>query len=92
MVLQQEGVHSPKFKVGQVRIINYSPNKNIIGGYTRLPIYARGKENYSSSQRSCFARCQSHDLGDSPEHLYTAEFLSTELWGNKDGNQKIYLY
>ena len=29
-----------------------------------------------------------HDLGDSPEHLYTVEFLSTELWGNKDGNQK----
>ena len=29
-----------------------------------------------------------HDLGDLPEHLYTVEFLSTELWGDKDGNQK----
>ena len=94
MVLQQEVLHSPKFKVGQeVRTINYSPNKNIIGGHTRLPIYARGKKGkvILHHKGHVLPDASAHDLGDSPEHLYTVEFLSTELWGDKDGNQKDFI-
>ena len=87
----REVLHSPKFKVGQeVRTINYSPNKNMIGGHTRLPIYARGKKGkvILHHKGHVLPDASAHDLGDSPEHLYTVEFLSTELWGDKDGNQK----
>ena len=87
----REVLDSPKFKVGQeVRTINYSPNKNIIGGHTRLPIYARGKKGkvILHHKGHVLPDASAHDLGDSPEHLYTVEFLSTELWGDKDGNQK----
>ena len=56
----------------------------------RLPIYARGKKGkvILHHKGHVLPDASAHDLGDSPEHLYTVEFSSTELWGDKDGNQK----
>ena len=35
----------PKYKIGDlVKTLNFSPNIYKIGGHTRLPIYARGKQ------------------------------------------------
>ena len=86
----REVIHSPKFKVGQeVRTINYSPNKNIIGGIQVAYLCQRKKGKVILHHKGhVLPDASAHDLGDSPEHLYTVEFLSTELWGDKDGNQK----
>ena len=87
---KRKNLEKPKYKIGdQVKTLNFSPNIYKIGGHTRLPIYARGKQGkvILHHQSHVLPDKSAHDLGDGQEHLYTVEFLSNELWGNTNGNE-----
>jgi len=69
----------PHFKAGQrVRARNMHP-----AGHTRLPQYVRGKTGTIVRDHGVFVfpDKNAHFLGESPQHLYSVRFQSTELWG-----------
>ena len=87
---KREDLKEPKYKIGDlVKTLNFSPNIYKIGGHTRLPIYARGKQGKIILQHDSHVLPDksAHDLGDGQEHLYTVEFTSNELWGITNGNK-----
>ena len=87
---------SPVFNIGDKVITqNYSPNKDISGGHTRLPKYAMGRVGviHSYNNNHVFPDKNAHDLGENPLPLYTVEFKSSEIWGElaENENDSIFL-
>ena len=74
-------VDAPRaFAVGdRVRIRPGAP----LGGHTRMPAYVRGKSGAVSALRPAQVLPDSaaHFQGEAPEHVYSVEFDSHELWG-----------
>ncbi|MFW0794653.1 nitrile hydratase subunit beta [Gordonia sp. CPCC 205515] len=80
----------PRFSVGDVvRVNDSSPF-----GHTRRARYIRGKVATIVAHRGSFIYPDTagNGLGENPEHVYTIEFTSTELWGahDADPNGKVY--
>ncbi len=70
---------APAFSVGErVRAKNMSPP-----GHTRLPRYVRGHSGVVESVQpaSVLPDTNAHFAGENPQHVYTVEFDSHELWG-----------
>ena len=53
-------------------------------GHTRLPGYVRGRTGTVSALRpsALLPDTNAHFEGENPQHVYTVEFDSTELWGD----------
>ena len=53
------------------------------GGHTRMPGYIRGRTGTVHALRpaALLPDTNAHFLGENPQHVYTVEFNSTELWG-----------
>lgn len=69
----------PAFAVGQ-RVTTPSIGKS---GHTRLPGYARGRRGVVVAHRppAVLPDATAHFTGEDPQHVYTVEYQSTELWG-----------
>jgi nitrile hydratase subunit beta len=69
----------PKFSVGQA-VCAKSFHKS---GHTRLPAYVRGHAGVIRALRpaSVLPDSNAHFKGEDPQHVYTVEFTSSELWG-----------
>ena len=54
------------------------------GGHTRLPGYIRGRTGTVHALRpsALLPDTNAHFEGENPQHVYTVEFDSTELWGS----------
>lgn len=54
------------------------------GGHTRLPGYVRGRAGVVTALRpsALLPDTNAHFQGENPQHVYTVEFDSTELWGD----------
>ena len=54
-----------------------------LGGHTRMPAYVRGRTGVVSALRPAQVLPDSaaHFQGEAPEHVYSVEFDSHELWG-----------
>ena len=54
------------------------------GGHTRLPGYVRGRAGVVTDLRpsALLPDTNAHFQGENPQHVYTVEFDSTELWGD----------
>ena len=52
-------------------------------GHTRLPAYVRGRTGTVHALRpsALLPDTNAHFAGENPQHVYTVEFDSTELWG-----------
>ena len=52
-------------------------------GHTRMPAYVRGRTGTVRAQRpaALLPDTNAHFAGENPQHVYTVEFDSTELWG-----------
>jgi nitrile hydratase len=70
---------TPKFEAGQT-VRASSVRKS---GHTRLPAYVRGHAGVVIAQRPAAVLPDStaHFTGEDPQHVYTVEFTSAELWG-----------
>lgn len=69
----------PAFAVGdRVRAADAHPS-----GHTRLPRYARGRVGAVTAVRpsAVFPDTAAHFEGENPQHCYSVEFDSRELWG-----------
>ena len=53
------------------------------GGHTRVPGYIRGRSGTVRALRpsALLPDTNAHFAGENPQHVYTVEFDSTELWG-----------
>jgi nitrile hydratase len=73
-------VETPRaFAVGdQVRVADLDPV-----GHTRLPRYVRRRTGTVTALQPCqvFPDTAAHFVGENPQHCYTVEFGSRELWG-----------
>jgi len=69
----------PRFTVGD-RIVASSAR---VTGHTRLPAYVRGHSGTVVARRpaAVLPDMTAHFTGESPQHVYTVEFSSEELWG-----------
>jgi nitrile hydratase len=78
----------PAFAVGQI-VRAKSLRKS---GHTRLPAYIRGHVGKVSAIRpaSVLPDSNAHFQGEDPQHVYTVEFTSSELWG--EGGQASTLF
>ena len=80
----------PRFRPGDwVRTRNIHP-----AGHTRLPRYARGRRGVIASAQGAwvFADTNAHDLGESPQHLYSVRFEGSELCGDSaEARAAVYL-
>jgi nitrile hydratase beta subunit len=75
----------PTFAVGdRVRVRPDAPH----GGHTRMAGYTRGRTGTVAALRPAQVLPDSaaHFRGEAPEHVYSVEFRSTDLWG-PDGEQ-----
>ncbi len=69
----------PAFAVGdRVRVADLRP-----AGHTRLPRYVRRRTGTVAALRPCqvFPDTAAHFVGENPQHCYTVDFDSRELWG-----------
>jgi nitrile hydratase subunit beta len=69
----------PAFKVGdRVRAADLHP-----GGHTRMPRYVRRRTGTVTALRpsAVFPDTAAHFTGENPQHCYSVEFDSRELWG-----------
>jgi nitrile hydratase len=73
-------VETPRaFALGdQVRVADLDPV-----GHTRLPRYVRRRTGTVTALQPCqvFPDTAAHFVGENPQHCYTVEFDSRELWG-----------
>jgi nitrile hydratase len=74
---------NPAFRRGQrVRARNIHPE-----GHTRLPRYTRGKTGRVVRDNGVFGLqdtdAAGRSLGGKPQHVYTVQFASRELWGSE---------
>lgn len=69
----------PRFATGD-RIVASSAR---VPGHTRLPAYVRGHLGTVVARRpaAVLPDMTAHCIGESPQHVYTIEFSSEELWG-----------
>ena len=69
---------SPRFSVGD-RVRSRAVS---VPGHTRLPAYARGKIGLITSwhQGWVYPDTNAHGLGEQPQHLYSVQFRSEDLW------------
>jgi nitrile hydratase len=70
---------APAFATGErVRAKNMSPP-----GHTRLPRYVRGHTGVVTliQPASVLPDTNAHFQGENPQHVYTVQFDSHELWG-----------
>ena len=77
---REENNTRQRFVVGErVKAKNMNPS-----GHTRLPRYIRGREGKIVEARGSFVfpDTVAHDLGESPQLLYSVRFEASELWGN----------
>ena len=76
---RREVITAPRFSVGD-RIKSRAWS---VTGHTRLPAYARGKIGLIITwhQGWVFPDTNAHGLGEQPQHLYTVQFRSEDLWG-----------
>ena len=89
-------VHKPVYErggPGSLREIDdpaaFSPGDRVrakdmrTGGHTRLPAYVRGRSGTVHALRppALLPDTNAHFAGENPQHVYTVEFDSTELWG-----------
>lgn len=70
---------NPAYAVGD-RVV---PRSDGVPGHTRLPGYVRGRAGTVTALRPAQVLPDSaaHFVGENPEHVYSVEFVSTELWG-----------
>ena len=75
---RREVVDAPRFVVGD----GVRPRPDPVPGHTRLPAYARGKvgQIIAWHQGWVFPDTNAHGLGEKPQHLYTVQFRSEDLW------------
>ena len=68
----------PRFSVGDLVRSRWAS----LPGHTRLPQYARGKKGLIVAwhQGWVFPDTNAHGLGEQPQHLYTVQFRSQDLW------------
>jgi nitrile hydratase len=69
----------PAFNVGDaVRTRDLDP-----AGHTRLPRYVRRRTGMVAAilPAQVFPDSAAHFLGEDPQHVYSVEFASAELWG-----------
>jgi nitrile hydratase subunit beta len=69
----------PAFAVGErVRVADLRPT-----GHTRLPRYVRRRTGTVTAVQPCqvFPDTAAHFVGENPQHCYTVDFDSRELWG-----------
>lgn len=78
---------APKFEAGQT--IRASSQRK--SGHTRLPAYVRGRTGTVIARRPAAVLPDStaHFVGEDPQHVYTVEFDSTELWGENAEKSKV---
>lgn len=71
---------APTFSVGQ----EVRARADRKPGHTRLPAYIRGHVGVIRALRpaSVLPDSNAHFRGESPQHVYTVEFASSELWGD----------
>jgi nitrile hydratase len=70
---------APAFKVGdRVRVSDLHPD-----GHTRMPRYVRRRAGTVTAvlPAQVFPDTAAHFLGENPQHCYSVEFSSGELWG-----------
>jgi nitrile hydratase len=75
---------APKFKPGdRVQVINLNKIE-----HNRLPGYIRGKVGRILHDHGVFVfpDTSAHGKGPKPQHVYTVEFESAELWGGAGQN------
>jgi nitrile hydratase len=82
-------VSDPSFHVGQ----RVRTSTEVKPGHTRLPAYARDKTGIILMHHKgwVFPDTNAHGQGEDPQHLYTVQFTSRELWGSDTENVKISL-
>jgi len=69
----------PAFAVGdRVRVADLDPQ-----GHTRLPRYVRRRTGTVTALQPCqvFPDTAAHFVAEDPQHCYTVDFDSRELWG-----------
>jgi nitrile hydratase len=69
----------PAFAVGdRVRVAEHGPT-----GHTRMPRYVRGRTGTITALQpgQVFPDTAAHFVGENPQHCYTVDFDSRELWG-----------
>ena len=61
------------------------------GGHTRMPGYIRGRTGTVNALRpsALLPDTNAHFAGENPQHVYTVEFDSTELWGPDAEESKL---
>jgi nitrile hydratase len=70
----------PRFAVGdRVRAADLHPS-----GHTRLPRYVRGRSGTVRREQpaALLPDTHAHFQGENPQHVYSVEFASSELWGD----------
>lgn len=78
-----------KFAVGQtVRAKDVHKS-----GHTRMPAYVRGRSGVISAIRPAAVLPDStaHFVGEDPQHVYTVQFTSSELWGEGAEASTVYI-
>jgi hypothetical protein len=81
---------APRFKAGD-RVL--ARNMNPIG-HTRLPRYVRGKRGVIHQDHGVFVfpDTSAHSGGEKPQHVYSVQFESRELWGpTADRRASLYI-
>jgi len=77
----------PAFSVGD----EVSAKELRTGGHTRMPGYIRGRTGTVHALRpsALLPDTNAHFAGENPQHVYTVEFDSTELWGPDAEESKL---
>lgn len=75
-------VAQPRYAVG-VRVRSVGRPDGPAGGHTRMAGYVRDKTGTVSALRPAqvLPDTAAHFVGEHPEHVYTVEFTSQDLWG-----------
>jgi nitrile hydratase len=70
----------PAFTVGQ-RVRARDLHRS---GHTRMPAYVRGRTGVVAALRpaAVLPDATAHFTGEEPQHVYTVQFASTDLWGD----------
>jgi nitrile hydratase len=83
---RREAATAPRFVPGDhVATRNVAP-----AGHTRLARYLRGKPGVVDAYRGCFIfpDTNAHNLGESPQHLYSVRFEAADLWDGDAGERE----
>ena len=87
--IEQQAASPPRFAVGDAVVVhNIHPV-----GHTRLPRYVRGKRGVIARIYGAQGFQDEPTVADnSPQHVYSAVFEASELWGgHAESNQRLYI-